>query len=421
MDDQKRIYATYLIETPHSLNDAAEMIATEQSTGTFVAVPGETEALKERHRARVERVTELESVLNPSLPGSRVPRGITPVMYKRAMVVISFPLHNVGPSIPNLLAMVGGNLYELSQLSGIRLMDIDVPQVFTEAYSGPQFGVKGTRNLCGVEKRPIIGTIIKPSIGLGPEELRVLVRQLARSGIDFVKDDELNANPPYFPLKERVRVVMEEVLRAADETGKQMMYAFNITDDVDKLVENHDIVVDAGGNCIMVSINSVGFSGVTYLRKHAQVPIHGHRNQWGAITRYPLLGMGFTAYQKLCRLAGVDHLHTNGIDNKFYESNESVVKSVQDCLTPMYGGYITMPVLSSGQWGGLAPKSYGMMQTTDVIHLAGGGIMAHPDGVEAGVLSMQQGWQAALKGIDLGNYANEHQELRRAIEKYGDK
>ncbi|QQE81407.1 ribulose-bisphosphate carboxylase large subunit family protein [Alicyclobacillus sp. SO9] len=419
MKTQNRIYATYLIETPFTIDYAAEMIATEQSTGTFVAIPGETDDLKDRHRARVESVVELESVSTPSLPGTRLRTGGGAASYKRAKVQISFPFHNTGPSIPNLLATVCGNLYELSQLSGIRLIDLALPEAFADRYRGPQFGVDGTRKLCQVNDRPLIGTIVKPSIGLGPDELRALVRELAYSGIDFVKDDELNANPPYFPLRDRVRLVMEEVNRAAQDTGKQMMYAFNITDDLDRLVDHHDAVVEAGGNCVMVSINSVGLAGVAYLRRHSQVPIHGHRNQWGAMTRYPLLGMEFTAYQKLCRLAGVDHLHTNGVDNKFYESNESVVQSVRECLTPMYGGYTVMPVLSSGQWGGSAVRSFELMQTTDVLHLAGGGIMAHPDGVRAGVESMKQGWQAALEGRKLEDYARDHEALQRAVEKFG--
>src|SRR5205807_2547284 len=98
------------------------------------------------------------------------------------------------------------------------------------------------------------------------------------------------------------------VLRAyADRTGKQVMYAFNITDDLDAMKRHHDTVLAERGNCVMVSLNSVGLVGVAALRRHSQVVIHGHRNGWGMLTRCPGLGIAFPAYQKLWRLAGVDH------------------------------------------------------------------------------------------------------------------
>ncbi|MRH41248.1 ribulose 1,5-bisphosphate carboxylase [Aquibacillus halophilus] len=415
---KKQVIATYLIETAYSLEHAAQVMAGEQSTGTFLALPGETEKIKQEHGAEIISIKEIETVSSPSLPGAKVPDGSI-ANYHRGEVILSFPYHNFGPSIPNLLATITGNLYELEEFSGLRLMDIDLPIDFTENYLGPQFGIEGTRSLTGVTERPIIGTIIKPNIGLKPEELRPLVRELALAGIDFIKDDEINGNPPFAPLKDRIKVVMEEIERAADITGKKTMYAFNITDDIENLHHNHDLVVEAGGNCVMVSINSIGYSGLSYLRKHSQVPIHGHRNQWGLMTRHPYLGIDFTAYQKLCRLVGVDHLHVNGLNSKFYDSNESVIKSVSDCLKPMFNGYEALPVLSSKQWAGQAPVTYEKLKTIDIMNIAGGGIHAHPSGPAAGFRSMIQGWEAAMAGIPLNKYAEKNQELKEALIKFG--
>ncbi|MBW7461985.1 ribulose 1,5-bisphosphate carboxylase, partial [Paenibacillus sepulcri] len=135
-----------------------------------------------------------------------------------------------------------------------------------------------------------------------------------------------------------------------------------------------------------------GLAGLAHLSSYSEVPIHGHRNQWGLMTRSPLLGMEFTAFQKLCRLAGADHLHVNGLNSKFYESNESVVRSIQACAAPLLGGYETMPVVSSAQWAGSAPATYEAIRSVDVMHLAGGGMLAHPDGPAAGFQSMKLGW-----------------------------
>lgn len=414
---EEQIFATYRIETAFPLEHAAEVLAGEQSTGTFLSVPGETDEIKKKFRAKVVAIGELETVPIPSLPGAKIPEGVKQLY--RGEVTLSFPFHNIGPSIPNLLATVAGNLFELEAVSGIRLLDLKLPQAFHEVYPGPKFGIRGTRKVTGVYERPIIGTIIKPNIGLTPDELRPIVRELAMAGIDFIKDDEVQGNPPYAPLETRVKAVMEEIERAADKTGKKTMYAFNITDDIENLLKNHDIILAYGGNCVMVSMNSIGLAGIAYLRKNSDVPIHGHRNGWGMLSRSPMLGMTFTAYQKLCRLVGVDHLHVNGLNNKFYESNESVIQSVQDCLTPLFGGNEAMPVLSSKQWAGQAVESYQTFKTVDLMNIAGGGIHAHPGGVAAGYRSMVQGWEAALKGVRLEEYAATHIELRQAIDIFG--
>jgi ribulose-bisphosphate carboxylase large chain len=419
MSDE-RILATYWIETPHPLEQAVEVMAGEQSCGTFVRVPGETEELRARFGARAVRITELETVDQPSLPGSRPPRGSNGrTRYRRAEVVLSFPLENMGPSLPNLLATVAGNLFELSQFSGLKLVDLELPPAFARAYPGPQFGVEGTRALTGVRGRPILGTIVKPSVGLPPEETARLVASLAEAGLDFIKDDELMANPPHSPLALRVKAVMGAVNRHADRTGKKVMFAFNITDEVDEMLRHHDAVRAAGGTCVMASLNSVGLPALARLRRHSELPIHGHRNGWGLWTRCPALGMEFPAYSKFWRLAGVDHLHTNGIRNKFFEADDSVVRSARSLLTPMLGGYVVMPVLSSGQWAGQAPDTYRRLESVDLMYLCGGGILAHPGGPKAGVASLRQAWEAALAGRSLEDYAGEHPELRQALEAYG--
>ena len=417
---QDRVLATYLIETPHALEHAAAVIAGEQSSGTFVSVPGETSELKERFGAQVLRIDALDTASAPSLPGSKAPRAEAGrTVYRRGRIVISFPLHNFGPSLPTLLGTVAGNLYELQELSGIRLEDLELPQAFAQRYPGPGFGIEGTRKLAQVSGRPLIGTIVKPSIGLSTEALCKLVRDLASAGLDFIKDDELQADPPYAPLAQRVPAVMREIERVADATGRKAMYAFNITGDVDHMLQAHDLVKKHGGTCVMININNVGFAALAHVRRHCELPIHGHRANFGAMARHPLLGIGFTAYQKLCRLAGVDHLHVGGFNSKFYETNDEVGRSIKDCLTPLFGNYRVMPVISSAQWAGSALPIFAATKTIDVIHVAGGGIIAHPGGTAAGVLSMQQGWEAALAGATLDSYAQSRPELRAAIEKFG--
>jgi len=411
----ERIFATYQIETPLPLEKAAAVLAGEQSSGTFVAVPGETEELKSRFAARIEKITPRETLSEPALPGCRSSSG----KFQRAEVVISWSIENMGYNLPALVSTVQGNLYELSQFSGLKLMDIEFPLSFAKQFRGPKFGIDGCRRLTGAQGRPLIGTIIKPSIGMTPQQTAALVKTLVEAGIDFIKDDELMANPPHSPFDERVDAVMRVINDHAGRTGKKVMYAFNVSDELDAMLRHYEKIVFSGGTCAMVSLNSVGLSGVKKICDSGALAIHGHRNGWGALNRHPLLGIEFPAYQKIWRLAGVDQIHVNGIANKFWESDDSVVRSIEACLMPLLGGMSVLPVVSSGQWGGQAPETYRRTKTIDLLYMAGGGIMAHPDGPAAGVGALQLWWKAAVEGLTKEAAAAKYPELKKSIGKFG--
>lgn len=414
-----RLYARYRVESPLPLPEAAAILAGEQSSGTFVKVPGESDELKERFGARIEKVVVQEEMEVPFLSGARIPKDRDNPVYYRGEIVLSWSFENTAANLPILLSTVAGGTFDLNVFSGIKLLDLDIPSEFLSVYQGPQFGIKGTRKLTGVMDRPIIGSIIKPCIGLKPEEAAERVDGLIKAGIDFIKDDELLGDHPQSPFEKRVEKVMNRINHHADKTGKKVMFAFNISGDMDDMLRRHDIVVQHGGTCVMVNILSVGLTGLARLRKQSQVAIHGHRCGFGALNRCDFLGFEFSAYHKIWRLIGVDHVHTNGLNNKFYESNEAIARSVRACLTPMEDGRRVLPVLGSGAWAGIAPLTFRTIHSYDILFLCGGGILGHPGGLTAGVKSVQQGWEAAVQGIDIGTYANKHKELKQAIEFFG--
>lgn len=409
------VIATYVIETSFALQHAAEVLAGEQSTGTFVRVERESDDLRARFAAQVVDVQELALTGASALPGSSG----NPADRRRGLIRLRFPLSNFGPSLPNLLAAVAGNLYELKELAAIKLVDLDLPAAFAERYPGPRFGVAGTRRLMGRPTGAMLGTIVKPSIGLRPEDLAELVGELATAGVDFIKDDELQGNGPTAPLAARVAAVMPVLQRHADRTGVMPMYAFNITDDIGRLEANHDLVVGAGGTCVMACVNLVGFAGLEFLSRHTEVPIHGHRTMIGSLIRSEQLGMSYRVWQKIARLSGADHLHTNGISNKFYETDEEVLASISAVREPLLGITPTVPVLSSGQWAGLAHATYRAVGTTDLLMLAGGGIHGHPDGAQAGVRSLREAWASAEAGESVEDAVATSESLRRASELFG--
>ena len=388
-----RIEADYIIETPVDPHAALETMAGEQSSGTFVPVPGETPELRERSAARVECFAVTGTRGSASLPGVAESEAEISV----AEATLSWPLANIGPSLPNLAAMVAGNLFELKQFSGLRITDIRLPAEFADAYAGPSFGVDGTRRMASVFGRPLIGTIIKPSVGLGPAETASLALALAEAGIDFIKDDELQSDGPACPFDERAEHVMGALNDYAERAGRKPMYAFNLTGDLDQMRRRHDLVRRVGGTCVMASLNSVGLAGMIELCRHSELPVHAHRNGWGYLSRHPMLGWSYKAWQKLWRLAGADHMHVNGLANKFCEDDDSVIASARACLEPMFERRpcIVMPVFSSGQTARQVPETYSRLGSVDLIFAAGGGIMGHKDGPEAGVAELKAAWEDA--------------------------
>ncbi|MNV68825.1 Ribulose bisphosphate carboxylase-like protein 2 [compost metagenome] len=149
--------------------------------------------------------------------------------------------------------------------------------------------------------------------------------------------------------------------------------------------------------------------------------LHGHRNGFGALSRAPLLGIGFQAYQTLWRLAGVDHMHVHGLQGKFAQEDSEVVESARDCLASLTPGIDdpVMPAFSSGQWAGTVPATWAAVRTDDLMFMSGGGILAHPDGPAAGVQSIRQAWQAVRDGEALEDFARNAPELKRALEFFG--
>jgi ribulose-bisphosphate carboxylase large chain len=203
----------------------------------------------------------------------------------------------------------------------------------------------------------------------------------------------------------------------AQRLGRQVMVAFNLTGEVDEMRRRHDIVLGAGGTCVMVSMHAVGLTGLLALRRHATLPIHAHRNGWGALSRHPALGWDYAPWQQLWRLAGADHLHVNGLANKFSESDDSVIAAARAVTAPLFSHapMHAMPVFSSGQTGLVAAATRQAIDSDDLIVAAGGGIFGHPGGVADGVSAMRQAWDAAAQGVPLQLHAQNHSALQAAM------
>ncbi|MCV0395965.1 MAG: ribulose 1,5-bisphosphate carboxylase [Rhizobiaceae bacterium] len=421
---QETVEATYLIETPLEPEKIAAIMAGEQSSGTFVKVAGETDELRARAAADVLSVEELESAAAPSLASAYLERKKAPGPWRRAKVRIAYPVVNIGANLPTLAATVAGNLYDLGEVTGLRLLDVSLGQSYRDRFDKPRLGIAGTRDYVGVHDRPLFGTIIKPNVGMRAHEIADLVELLCDAGVDFIKDDEICADPDHAPLAERVPAVMARIRAHRERAGRDVMMAFNITDETDAMRRHAELVEREGGSCVMASLNWCGLSAMQSLRRATPLAVHGHRNGFGAFSRHPLLGIGFDAYQTLYRLAGVDHMHVHGIGGKFSDQAEEVAAAARRCLRPLAddasdSSDVVMPAFSSGQSAGTLPATAMATGSSDFLFMAGGGILAHPDGPAAGVRSLRQAWQAVVQGLSLEAAAGSRSALAAALRFFG--
>jgi len=158
---------------------------------------------------------------------------------------------------------------------------------------------------------------------------------------------------------------------------------------------------------------------MAFLRKRSGLVLHAHRNGWDILTRHPSLGMDFSVYGTIWRLLGVDQFQINGIGAKYWEPDDSFIRSFRSLQKPIFSDTDrSLPVVCSGQWGGQAPATWDAVRTTDIMYLCGGGVVSHPGGPGAGVRAVRQAWEAAVAGIPLESYAASHPELRASLETF---
>jgi ribulose-bisphosphate carboxylase large chain len=386
------VRTTYYVESDMPIDRAAKEIAAEQSTGTWTDVPAEREVHE--------------------MVGARV------ISAKDNIVVIDFPEEIFEPdNVPQILSVVAGNLFGLGGLKACKLMDVDFDPL-AKYYSGPEFGIEDVRKMLDAYDRPLVGTIIKPKVGLTPQRTAEVAGLAALGGLDLIKDDETLTDQQFCPLDQRLTAVMDKLNKIEDKTGKKTLYAVNVTCGADQIVERAELAVDLGANTVMVDILTAGFSAVQALTDvKIGVPIHIHRTMHGALTRGPF-GISMPVIAKLTRMCGGTNLHTGTYAGKM-ERNVCEIDESRDALRRPWDNFKRVwPVAS----GGLYPQKvranldcYGI----DVILQAGGGIHGHPDGTTAGVHAMFQAVEAWKAKQTLEEYAKTHKELAGALKQWG--
>jgi ribulose-bisphosphate carboxylase large chain len=318
-------------------------------------------------------------------------------------------------NMPNILSSVAGNVFGLRALKNLKLTDIQLPKELVHSFKGPKYGIIGIRKLLNIHDRPLVGTIIKPKLGLKTGDHAKVAYDAWVGGCDVVKDDENLSSQSFNPFEERVLATLEMRDRAEDETGETKVYMVNVTSETEEMLKRAQFVVDHGGRYLMIDILTCGFSALQTVREHDfGLVIHAHRAGHAAFTKNPLHGISMKVIAKVARIIGVDQLHVGTVVGKMSETREEVAENCEALKTGMYGVKEVLPVASGGLYPSLVPTLMGFFGTDFVIQ-AGGGIHGHTDGTVAGAKAMRQAVEASLKRMSLEEYAKSHKELQVAL------
>ncbi|PPQ27714.1 RuBisCO large subunit C-terminal-like domain-containing protein [Rhodopila globiformis] len=417
LDLDDYIELDFTFECAGDPREAAAHLCSEQSTAQWRRV-GIDEDFRPRFAAKV---LDLESQPRPSgfsIPVECAVRG--PVHACR--VTIAHPHGNFGPRLPNLIsAVLGEGVFFAPGIPLIRLQDIRFPDSFLSAFQGPQFGIVGLRDRLQAYDRPIFFGVIKPNIGLPAEPFAELGYQSWLGGLDIAKDDEMLADIPWCPLADRAAALGEARRRAEEETGVPKIYLANITDEVDRLVELHDLAVAKGANALLVNAMPVGLSGVRMLRRHAKVPLIAHFPFIAAFSRLAGYGVHSRVLTRLQRLAGFDVVIMPGFGPRMMTPEQEVLDCVRACLEPMGRIAPCLPVPGGSDSAATLEGVYRKVGCTDFGFVPGRGVFGHPMGPAAGAASIRQAWEAIAAGIPVAEHAVAHPELRAALDAFGRK
>ena len=330
---------------------------------------------------------------------------------------VAYPIELFEPgNMPNILSSVAGNVFGLRALKNLRLNDIVLPRELVQSFKGPEYGIDGIRELLGVKDRPLVGTIIKPKLGLKTKDHAKVAYDAWVGGCDVVKDDENLSSQRFNPFDDRVVETLEMRDQAEQETGEKKVYMVNITSETEEMLKRAQFVKDHGGRYLMIDILTCGFSALQTLREQDfGFVIHAHRAGHAAFTKNMKHGVSMKVIAKVARIIGVDQLHVGTVVGKMSETREEVSENCEALKTDMYGLNEVMPVASGGLYPGLVPALMSFFGNDFVIQ-AGGGIHGHTDGTVSGAMAMRQAVDAVLHGVSLKEYAKTHKELQTALE-----
>jgi ribulose-bisphosphate carboxylase large chain len=401
IDRDAYVVCKYRVTTDLPMEKAAEAIAAEQSTGTWTGISTLNDEVFRNYAAKVT-----------AIDGD--------------MVTIAFPEADfsikVG-AVPQILSVISGNLYGLSALKGVRLEDVEFPKGILRQYKGPKFGDAGLREILHRPEKPLVGTIVKPKIGLSPKDTAKYIYEAGSGGLTNGKDDETLVDQAFCPIEDRTKAVAEALDKLREE-GHYMVHAINISTNGQDVRELAEDAQKWGASQLMIDVLTCGYGAIQAVAEDPKikVPIHVHRTMHAAMTKDPTNGISMRVIAKLVRMCGGDALHIGTLGVGKMEGAITEGKQNQlACQSDDVPYKKVMPVCSGGMYPGIVPAVIKAAGTNNLQIQAGGGVAGHPEGVRAGAMAMCQAVDSAFEGVDIEKYAETHHELKLALDRWGTK
>jgi len=374
-----------------SVEEAAGAVAAESSVGTWTELSTMKDYVEKLHATVFE------------ISGNKMKIAYPMELFEEA-------------NMPNILSSVAGNIFGMKALKNLRLNDIWLPEKLVRSFRGPAYGIDGIRRILKVQNRPLIGTIIKPKLGLNTDDHVEVAYDSWVGGCDMVKDDENLADQNFNKFEARLLKTLKKRDQAEKETGERKMYMVNITTETEEMLRRANLVHESGGEYAMVDVLTCGYSSLQTLRNQdLPLILHAHRAGHAAFTKNPKHGISMRVIAKIMRIIGVDQLHVGAIVGKMSESEEEVLENCAALRDEMFRLKRVLPVASGGVHPLLVPTLIERLGNDCAIQ-AGGGIHGHKNGTVEGAKAMRQAVDATLEGKTLTEYAANHQALQLALE-----
>lgn len=395
-----------------SIEEAANKIAGESSIGTWTEVMTSKRSIKQRLGPHIYEIDR-----------------------KEGTVKIAYPQELFEPgNMPQIMSSVAGNVFGMRVVKNLKLEDIHFPEKLVRSFRGPAFGIQGVRKLLKVEYRPLIGTIIKPKVGLNEREHAKAAHDAWFGGCDIVKDDENLSNMSFNSFKKRVELTLKQRDHVERETGERKVYMPNITAETKEMTRRAKHVKQCGGEYVMIDIVTAGWAALQTLRnENLGMVIHAHRAGHAAMTRTNQ-GISMTTIAKIARLIGVDQIHVGTAHVGKMEGEIKEIQEIEDEIEnrimvedkkqhileqDWHGVKPVFAVASGGLHPGSVKKLIQRMGM-NIIMQFGGGIHGHKMGTVAGAKAVRQAVEAVMKGKSLQEHAKKNLELRTALKQWGE-
>lgn len=352
-------------------------------------------------------------------------------------IQIGFPVKNVSPEFSHLLNYIAGDVFGSTYVLQVRIRDVTFPDSFISAFPGPQFGIEGIRERAGVpDDHPLLGMIIKPSLGLSPERIGEIVRcaidpeaygvdvpEGYREGVDLIKEDEKLVDPSYCRFEDRLDEVVAALRWMREQTDRDVLYVLNVTDREHafrEYVEREEIHDVLDRFVLLQTVISNGFGRMADLASDDRFrnPLYAHRSGHAAYTRTEH-GIAMRVLEKLSRLAGADFAHCGAVAGSHERAREDVIRN-KDALVTTRSGWGTVrrstPVVSGGVnplnvYENVHDTNYDSPET-DLAFMIGSGIYAQSggtlDGIVHGITANRQAIHAAIEGLDADDVLETH-------------